>query len=171
MANHIVCIASEHKGNEFLETAHERGWRVTLVTRKKLLESPWTWSAIDDVQQVEDSALPVDYVRAVTNLAGTQAIDRVIGLDEFDVITAALTREHMQLSGLTSSYLRRFRDKLTMRNLASSRGIRCPEYVGAFNHDEINAFLERVPPPWIVKPRSEVSAFRSEERRVGKECR
>ncbi len=159
MKNHIVCIASEHKGNEFLETAHEAGWRVTLVTRKKLVPSPWTWSAIDDVKEVEDSALPVDYVRAITNIAGTHKIDRVIGLDEFDVITAALAREHLQIEGLVSSYLRRFRDKLTMRNLASSRGIRCPEYIGAFNHDDINAFLERVPGPWIVKPRSEVSAF------------
>jgi biotin carboxylase len=159
MANHIVCIASEHKGNEFLETAHDAGWRVTLVTRKKLLSSPWTWAAIDDVKEVKDGALPVDYIRVITNVVGSQGIDRVVGLDEFDVITAALAREHLQLPGLTSSYLRRFRDKLTMRNLASSRGIPCPEYIGAFNHDEINTFLERVPPPWIVKPRSEVSAF------------
>src|SRR3982751_641742 len=134
MANHIVCIASEHKGNEFLETAHDAGWRVTLVTRKKLVDSPWTFSAIDDIRTVEDGALPVDYVRTITNIAGSQKIDRVVGLDEFDVITAALTREHLQLEGLTSSYLRRFRDKLTMRNVASSRGIRCPEYTGAFNH-------------------------------------
>jgi biotin carboxylase len=159
MKDHIVCIASEHKGNEFLETAHDAGWRVTLVTRNKLLDSPWTWSAIDEAKEVNDDALPVDYVRAITNIAGSQKIDRVIGLDEFDVITAALTREHLQLPGLTSSYLRRFRDKLTMRNLASSSGIACPDYIGAFNHDEINAFLERVPAPWIVKPRSEVSAF------------
>ena len=159
MANHIVCIASEHKGNEFLETAHDAGWRVTLVTRKKLLDSPWTWAAIDDVKEVKDDALPVDYVRSITNIVGAEKIDRVVGLDEFDVITGALAREHLQLPGLTSSYLRRFRDKLTMRNVASSHGIRCPQYVGAFNHDEINAFLERVPPPWIVKPRSEVSAF------------
>src|SRR5437868_11349720 len=105
MANHIVCIASERKGNEFLEEAHAAGWRVTLVTRKKLLESPWPWAAIDDVKKVEDSALPVDYVRTITNIAGSQAIDRVVGLDEFDVITAALTREHLQIGGLTSSYL------------------------------------------------------------------
>src|SRR5438552_1238251 len=89
MDNHIVCIASEHKGNEFLEAAHEMGWRVTLVTRKKLLESPWPWDAIADVKPVEDSALPVDYVRVVTNIAGSRKIDRVVGLDEFDVITAA----------------------------------------------------------------------------------
>jgi biotin carboxylase len=159
MANHIVCIASEHKGNEFLETARDAGWRVTLVTRQKLADSPWTPGVIDEIREVKDDALPVDYVRAITNIAGSQKIDRVVGLDEFDVITAALTREHLQLPGLTSSYLRRFRDKLTMRNLASGHGIPCPDYIGAFNHGEINAFLERVPPPWIIKPRSEVSAF------------
>lgn len=159
MKNHIACIASEQKGNEFLEEAQNAGWHVTLVTRKKLLDSPWIWTAIDDVRSVEDNALPVDYVRAVTNIAGSRHIHRVVGLDEFDVITGALTREHLQLGGMTSSFLRRFRDKLTMRNLAHNAAIACPEYIGAFNQDDVNDFLERVPPPWIVKPRNEVSAF------------
>src|SRR5215813_12035934 len=138
MKKHIVCIASEHKGNEFLEEAQNAGWRVTLVTRKSLLDQPWSWTAIDEVKSVEDNALPVDYVRAITNIAGTRAIDRVVGLDEFDVITGALAREHLQLDGMTSSYLRRFRDKLTMRNLANHSGIPCPEYGGIFNQEEIN---------------------------------
>ena len=159
MKKHIVCIASEHKGNEFLEDAQNAGWRVTLVTRKKLLDQPWSWTAIDEVKSVEDNALPADYVRAITNVAGTRTIDRVVGLDEFDVITGALAREHLQLPGLTSSYLRRFRDKLTMRNLANTSGIPCPEYIGVFNQEAINEFLDRVPPPWIIKPRNEVSAF------------
>ena len=159
MKNHIVCIASEHKGNEFLEEAQNAGWRVALVTRKKLLDSPWPWSAIDEVRTVEDNALPVDYVRAITNIAGSRRIDRVVGLDEFDVITGALAREHLQLGGMTSSFLRRFRDKLTMRNLANNAGIACPEYIGVFNQDDINEFIHHVPPPWIVKPRNEVSAF------------
>jgi len=159
MKNHIVCIASEHKGNEFLEEAQNAGWRVTLVTRKKLLDSPWPWTAIDEVRTVEDNALPVDYVRAITNISGSTHVDRVVGLDEFDVITGALAREHLQLGGMTSSFLRRFRDKLTMRNVAQDAGIKCPEYIGIFNQDDLNQFLERVPPPWIVKPRNEVSAF------------
>jgi biotin carboxylase len=159
MVNHIVCIASEHKGNEFLAEAHERGWHVTLVTRKKLLDSPWPWPAVGDVRSVEDNALPFDYVRAVTNVAGTTKVDRVVGLDEFDVITGAQGREHLQLNGLTSSYVRRFRDKLTMRNLACFNGVPCPEFVGVFNQSEIDEFLDRVPPPWIIKPRNEVSAF------------
>jgi len=159
MKNHIVCIASEHKGNEFLESAANNGWHVTLVTRKKLLDEPWAWTGINEVKTVEDDAQPVEYVRAITNLAGSRPIHRIVGLDEFDVITAALAREHLQVDGMSSSYVRRFRDKLTMRNIASKAGIACPEFVGAFNQDDINRFLETVPSPWIVKPRFEVSAF------------
>ena len=159
MKKHIVCIASEQKGNEFLEQASADGWRVTLVTRKSLLDAAWAWDAISEVRAVEEPAQPIDYVRTITNIAGSEKIDRVVGLDEFDVITAALTREHLQLPGMTSSYLRRFRDKLTMRNLAAANGIPCPDFIGAFNEQDVNAFLDRVPAPWIVKPRFEVSAF------------
>ena len=159
MSNHIVCIASEFKGNEFVEEASAAGWDVTLVTRQKLLQEAWAWGSITDVRSVDDGAQPVDYVRAVTNLAGSRNIDRVVGLDEFDVITAALTREHLQLGGMTSSFVRRFRDKLTMRNLARNNGIPCPAFIGAFNEDEIRKYLQDVQGPWIVKPRHEVSAF------------
>ena len=159
MKNHIVCIASEHKGNEFIEEAQNQGWDVTLVTRKKLLDSPWPWTALNAAKTVEDDALPVDYVRAVTNLAGSQSIHKVVGLDEFDVITAALAREHLQLPGMVSSFVRRFRDKLTMRNVATHGGILSPEYIGVLNADSVARFLDEVPPPWIVKPRNEVSAF------------
>jgi biotin carboxylase len=159
MRNHIVCIASEHKGNEFIEEAHNQGWDVTLVTRKKLLDSPWPWTALSAAKTVDDDALPVDYVRAVTNLAGSRSIDKVVGLDEFDVITAALAREHLQLPGMVSSFVRRFRDKLTMRNVATTGGILSPEYTGVFNAESVTRFLNEVPAPWIVKPRNEVSAF------------
>ena len=159
MKNHIVCIASEQKGNEFLDECQTAGWHVTLITRKKLLDEPWVWTALNDVKTVEDNASPAEYIRAVTNVAGLRKIDRLVGLDEFDVTTAARTREHLQLGGMSSSHALRFRDKLSMRNIAQTAGIPCPEFTGVFNQDEINAFLDRVPPPWIVKPRFEVSAF------------
>jgi len=69
MKKHIVILASEFKGNEFLEEAQKRGWHVTLVTRKKLLDYPWAWTAINDARPVEEGAGVMDYVRAVTNLA------------------------------------------------------------------------------------------------------
>src|SRR5688500_17919832 len=128
MKKHIVCIASEQKGNEFLDECQNAGWHVTLVTRKKLLDEPWAWTALNDVNTVEDNAAVNDYVRAIANVAGARKIDRVVGLDEFDVLTAARAREHLQLRGMTSSHAIRFRDKLAMRNIASSAGIPCPEF-------------------------------------------
>lgn len=159
MRKHIVCIASEQKGNEFLEEAQNSGWQVTLLTRKKLLDEPWSWTAVNSVKTVADDAPQEEYVRTVTNIAGSNAIDRVVGLDEFDVLTAARAREHLQLGGMTSSHALRFRDKLSMRNIASRAGIACPEFTGVFNQQAIAEYLERVPPPWIIKPRYEVSAF------------
>ena len=159
MKNHIVCIASEHKGNEFLDEAQNAGWHVTLVTRKKLLDEPWAWTALNDVATVDDDASQEDYIRAITNIAGSRKIDRVVGLDEFDVMTAAKAREHLQLDGMSSSHALRFRDKLSMRNIASAAEITCPEFIAPFNRDAINGYLDHVSGPWIVKPRYEVSAF------------
>ncbi|MEJ7624523.1 MAG: ATP-grasp domain-containing protein [Pyrinomonadaceae bacterium] len=157
--NHIVCIASEPKGNEFIEEAHALGWSVTLVTRKNLLDYAWPWTAINAVKTVEDDAGVLDYVRATTNVAGSRPIDRVVGIDEFDVLTAAMTREHLNLPGLSRSHAIWFRDKLTMRNIASRAGIPCPDYIGVFSAPDITGFLAEVPAPWILKPRKEVSAF------------
>lgn len=159
MTKHIVIIASDFKGAEFIEECHNGGWQVTLVTKKKLLDRAWPWTAISDAKTVDDDAGVLDYVRAATNVAGSRPIDKLVGLDEFDVITAAMAREHLNLPGMSRSFALRFRDKLTMRNIAQKAGIPCPEFVGAFNAERINEFLTTVPAPWIIKPRHEVSAF------------
>lgn len=159
MTKHIVIIASDFKGAEFIEECHNGGWQVTLVTKKKLLDRAWPWTAISDAKTVDDDAGVLDYVRAATNVAGSRPIDKLVGLDEFDVITAAMAREHLNLPGMSRSFALRFRDKLTMRNIAHKAGIPCPEFVGTFNAERINEFLTTVPAPWIIKPRHEVSAF------------
>ena len=158
MKKHIVCIASFFKGNEFFDECRERDWRVTLVTHEKLLDAAWSWTSLSEVKTVPENAAPEDYIRAVTNIAGARAIDRIVGIDEFDVLTAAKARAHLQIEGLSSSYLLRFRDKLRMRNTAIEAQLPCPEFTGAFNAKEIEDFLERVPAPWIIKPRTEVNA-------------
>lgn len=159
MKKHILCIASEFKGNDFFEECADSGWRVTLVTREKLLDSRWAWTSLSEVKTVADNARAEDYVRAATNVAGMMPIDRIVGIDEFDVLTAAKAREHLQIDGIGNSYALRFRDKLRMRNMAAQSGLPCPEFTGAFRPDLINEFLERVPAPWIIKPRTEVNAF------------
>lgn len=158
MEKHIVCIASYFKGNEFYEECRERGWRVTLVTNDALLDEAWAWSSLSQIKAVAANAAPEEYVRAVTNIAGKEKIDRIVGIDEFDVLTAAKAREHLQIEGLSGSYLLSFRDKLRMRNAACEADLPCPEYTSVFNAADVNDFLERVPAPWVVKPRTEVNA-------------
>ncbi|MDQ3373033.1 MAG: ATP-grasp domain-containing protein [Acidobacteriota bacterium] len=159
MKNHIVCIASFFKGNEFFEECAEQGWLVTLVTRENLLDEAWAWTSLSQVKTVPEDAKQEDYIRAVTNIAGTQTIEKIVGIDEFDVLTAARAREHLQIEGMSSSYLLRFRDKLRMRKMACKAKMPCPEFIGTFNPEKINHFLENVPAPWVVKPRTEVNAF------------
>src|SRR6185295_15253604 len=86
-------------------------------------------------------------------------VDRVVALEEFDVMTAALIREHFCLPGMSSSTAKTFRDKYRMAEAAKAVGIVLPEFVPLINTDEVREFMERVPPPWIIKPRSDVSAI------------
>src|SRR6185436_14633264 len=49
--------------------------------------------------------------------------------------------------------------KYAMAVSARDAGLTVPEFVPAINNDEINAYMDRVPPPWVLKPRSDVSAI------------
>jgi biotin carboxylase len=160
MKKHIVCIASEFKGNEFLEEAQKAGWHVTLVTREDIKDSDWAWTSLNEIVTVPKEAREEEYLRAIIDHASKMPVDHVVGMDEFDVLPSARAREYLQIfKGMSRSHALRFRDKLTMRSIASASGIDCPEFIGVFNHKDINDYLERVPAPWIIKPRTEVSAF------------
>ncbi len=121
MENHIVVIASEFKGNEVIQAAKDAGWRVSLVTREEFRESAWVWEALSEFVTVPKTATSEDYIRAITNFAGSNPINRIIGVDEFDVLTAARAREHLQIEGMSNSHALRFRDKLRMRVIARQR--------------------------------------------------
>ena len=155
---HVVCLASYFKGNEFIRECKRLGCRVTLVTREKLLQEDWARASLDDIVSVPNDASPDLFIHTVSQLARPRKIDRLIALEEYDVITAGLIREHMCLPGMNSSTARVFRDKLTMRVRADQAGIPVPNFVHVLNYDEIGAYMHRVPPPWVLKPRSDVSA-------------
>jgi biotin carboxylase len=160
MKKYIVLIASEFKGNEVIEEAQKAGWHVTLVTREDIKDSDWSWTSLNEIVTVPKESREEEYLRAIINHASKFPVDHVVGMDEFDVLPAARAREYLQIfKGMSRSHALRFRDKLTMRSIASANGIDCPEFIGVFNPKAINEYLERVPAPWIVKPRTEVSAF------------
>jgi biotin carboxylase len=98
-------------------------------------------------------------INAISWLARREKIDRIVPLDEFDLEMASTLREHLRVPGMGESTVRHFRDKLAMRMQAESRGILVPEFVPILNYDRIREFLDRVPPPWFLKPRFSASAI------------
>ncbi len=161
MAKHpiILCLASYFKGGLFLEECHRLGCHVILITEQKLADEAWPCAAIDEFYMVPDLAQQPDITYAVSYLARTLQIDAIIALDDYDVETAAALREHLRLPGLGISIAKLVRDKLAMRVRAQEQGIPVPEFVHALNYDRLREFMERVPPPWVLKPRAEASAM------------
>ena len=54
-------------------------------------------------------------VQAVSEIARTERIDVLVALEEYDVMNAAVVREHLRLAGMGTTTARLFRDKLGMR--------------------------------------------------------
>ena len=155
----IVCLATYFKGVDFIRECKAHGCNVILITKEKMLREDWPRESLDDLIAVPNDAGPPLFIDLLAFLARKAPVDRVIALEEFDVVTAALMREHLCLPGLSSSNAKVFRDKLSMAVHSQRAGINLPEFVPLVNRDEVREFMENVPGPWIIKPRSDVSAI------------
>jgi biotin carboxylase len=155
----IICLATYFKGGDFIRECKRLGCRVILITKEKMLKEDWPHDSLDDLIAVPNNAGPPLLIDLVSFLARKAKPDRVVALEEFDVMTAALIREHFCLPGMSSSTSKTFRDKFRMAEAAKAAGINVPDFVPLINSDDIGAFMERIPPPWIIKPRSDVSAI------------
>jgi biotin carboxylase len=155
----FLCITTYVKGQEFMRECKRQGCRVLLLTAEKLREAAWPRESLDDTFYLPAEISLPDIVQAVTHLARTQKIDRIVALEEYDMETAATLREHLRVPGMGLTTMRYFRDKLAMRMKALDRGVRVPDFVPVFNHDDIRYYLEHVPGPWVLKPRQEASAI------------
>lgn len=155
----VLCLATYFKGGDFIRECKRRGCHVILVTKEKTLAEDWPRDSLDDVIAVPNDAGPALFIDLAAFISRKMKIDRVVALEEFDVITAALIREHLCLPGMSSSRAKSFRDKMAMAVTATAAGVAVPDFVPLINPDEIREFIERVPPPWIIKPRSDVSAI------------
>ena len=155
----FLCITTYEKGQEFMRECKRQGCRVFLLTAETLRNADWPRESLEDIFYIP-AELPVpEIVNAVTYLAREKKIDRIVALDEFDMETAATLREHMRIPGMGLTTMRYFRDKLAMRMKALESGIRVPDFIPILNHDDIRYYLEHVPGPWVLKPRSEASAI------------
>ena len=155
----ILCITTYEKGQEFMRQCKRQGCTVILLTAEKLRDADWPRESLDDTFYLPEEISVPDIVKAVTHLARTRKLDRIVALDEFDMETAATLREHLRIPGMGLTTMRYFRDKLAMRMRALDRGIRVPDFVPAVNHEDIRYYLDHVPGPWVLKPRQEASAI------------
>ncbi len=154
----LLVLASYFKGERFMQQAHKRGAKVYLLTQEKLLKSPWPRESITEVF-AQANGSPLEHtLNAVSYLARSVRIDRIVPMDDYDVEVAAALREHLRIPGMGDTTARHFRDKLAMRVKAQEEGIPVPEFVHVLNYDAIREFIARVPAPWMLKPRSEASA-------------
>ena len=118
-----------------------------------LADAAWPRDAIDEIYTIRREASGADIRRRVDQIALTRRIERIAALDDFDVETAAMLREHLQVPGIGRTAARGFRDKLAMRIRARAIGLRCPDF-GGVQPPGSAEFTGRVPPPWVLKPRS-----------------
>ncbi len=153
----VLCLASYYKGTDFIRECHRQGCRTLLLTSHSIKDENWPRESIDetfympDVQKewkLEDALLGVSF------MARNETIDRIVALDDFDVETAATLREHLRVPGMGDSTARYFRDKLAMRTKARDEGLLVPEFIHVLNYGRLREFMQRVPPPWVLKPRS-----------------
>lgn len=155
----VICIASYFKGGDFMRECKRLGCRVILITKEKMLKEDWPHDSIDDLIAIlNDADVPL-FIDLAAFISRKMKPDLVVALEEFDVMTAALIREHLGLPGMSSSTAKTFRDKFRMAEAAKTAKVDVPDYVPLINSDDVRDFMERVPAPWIIKPRSDVSAI------------
>ncbi len=154
----ILCVASYEKGEGFLREAARLGCRVMLLTLEKLANAHWPREILEELFTVPEGLTYEQLQNTVTYLARGRKFDRIIALDEFDLLNVARLREHMRIPGMGVSTTSHFRDKLAMRTEAKRSGFLVPEFTPILNYDDLRTYMAEVPAPWMLKPRAEASA-------------
>ena len=155
----ILCVSTYEKGQEFIRTCKAIGCTVYLLTVEKLRNADWPREAIDEMFFMPEELPLPQLLNAVSYAARTRKIDRIVALDEFDMENVSAIREHLRIPGMGLTTVRYFRDKLAMRARAKEVGVNVPGFVHVLNHDELKEFMNRVPGPWLLKPRSQASGI------------
>jgi len=155
----LLCITSYEKGLDFIRECHRQGANVILLTVTALQHANWPRESINEIFFMPDLSKTDDVISVVSYLARTRDIDFIVALDDYDVWIAANLREHLRIPGMGDTTVRYFRDKLAMRLRARENNIPVPEFVHVLNYTKVHGFIDRVPLPWVLKPRAEASTI------------
>ena len=155
----VLALASYFKGERFLVQAHRRGAQVYLFTQAKLLDRPWPRQALVDVFAQPDGSPLHHTLHAIAYLARSRVFDRVVALDDYDVETAAAACASTCACQAWGTPPRATSGtSWPCAPAPARRACPCRPSCGVLNYDELRDFMASVPPPWMLKPRSEASA-------------
>lgn len=155
----LLCISTYEKGQAFLREVARLGVRVELLTVDRLRDGDWPKDVLGGFHTMPENLSPEEALKHVTRLVRHRDFSRIVALDEFDLETAALVREHLRWPGMGQTRTRYFRDKLAMRGGARAGGVHVPEFSSVANHDRLWEWMQRTPAPWLLKPRWSASAI------------
>lgn len=155
----VLFLSSTYKGVAMIEQVKALGCYVLLLTEDQWRNEPWPLDKIDEIFFTPNLARYQDVIHTVSYLCRGRSIDYIVPLDEFEVELVGMLREHLRLPGMGVTASHHFRDKLAMRQLAQNAKINVPAFVQIKNYDELRDYMDVVPAPWVLKPRSEASAM------------
>lgn len=155
----VLCYTTYEKGQAFMRECVRQGCRVLLVTLDKHRHADWPFDILDEIVTMPEGLTIEQITNTISYLARGRRIDRIVALDEFDMEVAAHLREHLRLPGMGRTTTGFYRDKLAMRIKADQGGILVPSFIGIANYDDLRVWMDRVPGPWLLKPRTEASAI------------
>jgi len=120
-------MTNQHKGDRLISALIDEGCEVILLLDETLRGETWD-ERVKEIVYTPDLAKYQDVINTVTWMARGWRIDLIFPLDEFEVELVSMLREHMRLQGMGVTQMRRFRDKLTMRDVAKEANIPIPPY-------------------------------------------
>lgn len=78
---------------------------------------------------------------------------KVLALSEFDLDTGAAVREALRTPGVSPQQVRRFKDKVVMKQAMAAAGLRAPQYLPLAEAPDAAALVAGLGLPLILKPR------------------
>jgi hypothetical protein len=104
------------------------------------------------VDNVLDAEQLTDATRKIASSIGR--VDRLIGFLEELQVPMAIVRDALGIEGLTTEVARRFRDKDRMKEVLRAQGVPVAQSALATSRAELDAAVQRIGLPVIVKPRA-----------------
>lgn len=107
--------------------------------------------AIEVVEDLTDREAVVSAARRIARQLGPVA--RVLALSEFDLEVGARVREALEVPGASPAMVRRYKDKVLMKQAVEAAGLRVPRYVPLEERSSAAALVAELGLPLILKPR------------------